>query len=179
MRSAGAGLLLLTTLLSGCRPGVPDGLAPVQDFDAQRYLGRWHEIARLDHRFERGLVEVTAEYSRREDGGLDVRNRGWNCEDREWKEANGRAYFTGSPEVAALKVSFFRPFYSGYTVVALDPGYRWAMVAGDDRSYLWILAREPTLPQGELERLVGQAQAWGFPTARLIYPGSRDRCPAG
>lgn len=176
MRTA---LLLAAALLASCIPRIPAGLVPVGDFDAARYLGTWHEIARLDHRFERGLVEVTAHYTRREDGGIDVLNRGWNCAKGEWKEARGRAYFTGAPDTGALKVSFFRPFYSGYTVVSLDREYRHAMVAGDDRSYLWILARDPELPPETLDGLVAQARAWGFRTEGLIVPGRRAQCPAG
>ena len=156
---------------------MPEGLQPVQGFSAGRYLGEWHEIARLDHRFERGLVQITAEYLRREDGGIEVRNRGWNCEDRGWDEAQGKAYFVGAPDVGQLKVTFFWPFYSGYNVIALDPEYRYSMVGGDDRSYLWILAREPQLPKVQLDALLAQARSLGFAIEQLIYPGTVEDCP--
>ena len=167
--------VLLALLLSGCAT-LPEGLTAVQGFDLKRYAGRWHEVARLDHRFERGLVAVTAEYAPRADGGINVKNQGWDCEDAEWSGASGRAYFVGAADVGQLKVSFFRPFYSGYNVIALDPEYRYAMVAGDDRSYLWILAREPKLAAAQLDALVKQAQQLGVPTTQLLYPGSVEDC---
>lgn len=169
--------LVMTLLALMACASLPEGVQPVRAFDAQRYVGRWHEIARLDHRFERGLVQVTAEYSLREDGTIDVRNRGWKCADREWHDAKGKARFVDATDVGQLKVSFFWPFYSGYTVIALDPDYRYSMVAGNDHSYLWILARESQLPQEQLDGLVAQAQSLGFATDQLIYPGTIQDCP--
>ena len=170
-----AAFLALVLGLEACA-SLPEGLQPVGGFDAGRYLGRWHEIARLDHRFERGLVQVTADYTAREDGGISVRNQGWDCEDGQWIGANGRAYLVGAADIGQLKVSFFRPFYSGYNIIALDPEYRYAMVAGDDRSYLWILAREPQLPAPQLQALLAQAEALGFATRELIFPASTQDC---
>jgi apolipoprotein D and lipocalin family protein len=86
---------------------------------------------------------VTATYAERDDGGVSVLNRGFDPVAGTWKEAQGRAYFLEGPDIASLKVSFFGPFYGGYHVFALEPDYRWAMVAGPTRDYLWILAREP------------------------------------
>lgn len=153
--------------LAACT-AVPEGLEPVRGFDVERYLGRWYEIARLDHRFERGLSRVTADYGRRDDGGIRVLNRGWDAAAGEWKEAEGRAYPIGDADVGSLKVSFFGPFYGGYHVLALDPDYRWALVAGPSRDYLWILAREPRLDPELYRRLVAQAAAAGFPVDTLI-----------
>jgi apolipoprotein D and lipocalin family protein len=163
-------LLLLPILLTAGCTGVPQGITPVRGFDAERYLGTWHEIARLDHSFERGLEQVTATYSRREDGGLDVLNRGYDAAEEVWKTAEGRAYFQSTPDIASLKVSFFGPFYGGYHVFALDPEYRWAMISGPTREYLWILARQPQLPAEILEELIARARAAGFETDALIFP---------
>jgi apolipoprotein D and lipocalin family protein len=163
-------LLLLPILLTTGCTGVPEGIEPVRGFDAERYLGIWHEIARLDHSFERGLEQVTATYSRREDGGLAVLNRGYDAADEVWKTAEGRAYFQSTPDIASLKVSFFGPFYGGYHVFALDPEYRWAMISGPTREYLWILARQPQLPAEILEDLIAKARAAGFETDALIFP---------
>lgn len=155
---------------AGCGTGPPDGLEPVSDFDLDRYLGAWYEIVRLDHGFERGLTNVTAEYALREDGGVSVLNRGYDPSKRKWKEARGRAKLAGDPSIGSLKVSFFGPFYGGYHIIALDETeYRWAMVAGPNRSYLWILAREPSLEAAVLEDLVDTARGWGFETDRLVY----------
>lgn len=163
--------ILLATLalaLAGC-VGKPEGVEPVQGFDGARYLGKWYEIARFDHRFERGLSQVSAEYSKRDDGGLRVINRGYDDAKGEWKESEGKAKFVESPNVGYLKVSFFGPFYGSYIVTELDPDYRHALVTGPDRSYLWILARTPTLDAATKKRLLDKAQALGFDTSKLIW----------
>ena len=99
----------LMILLAGCT-GMPEGVTPVKNFNAERYLGTWYEIARLDHSFERGLEQVTAEYEMREDGGIRVTNRGVETKNGERKEAEGKAYFVNKPDEGHLKVSFFGPF---------------------------------------------------------------------
>ena len=162
-------LLLLAFLLAGCT-GKPDNVAPVNNFSAPRYLGKWYEIARLDHSFERGLSRVTADYSMREDGGIKVVNRGFNAEKNEWKDAVGKAYFVDKPDIGHLKVAFFGPFYASYIVFDLDQqGYQYAMISGPDKSYLWILSRTPTMDGAIKKRLVDKAQALGYETAKLIY----------
>lgn len=163
---------LCAVLCAGCSVGAPEGAVPVTGFELDRYLGKWHEIARLDHSFERGLSEVTAEYSLRADGGVKVINRGFSKAKGEWKEAEGRAYFTGDKGTGQLKVSFFGPFFGGYNIIDLDKeGYRYALVCGPKRSYLWILSRSPELPEADLKRLLDRAAALGFDTGKLIYPG--------
>jgi apolipoprotein D and lipocalin family protein len=161
-------LTILAVFMTACT-GAPEGVEPVSDFELDRYLGTWYEIARLDHRFERGLSNVTANYSLRDDGGVKVINRGYNAEDQEWDEAEGKAYFVGDEDVGQLKVSFFGPFYGGYNVIELDKaGYQYSMVAGPDRSYLWILSRSPDLDDAVLERLLAKAGDLGFPLGELI-----------
>ena len=155
-------------LVLGC-VALPEGIAPVQDFELQRYLGRWYEIARLDHSFERGLVNVTAAYTLQEDGRVRVINKGYRPAEDAWETAEGVAAFVGATDVGRLKVSFFGPFYGGYNIIALDKvAYRYALVCGPNRSYLWILAREPQLDAGVIEALVGRARELGFATEDLI-----------
>jgi apolipoprotein D and lipocalin family protein len=162
-------LLLLLALLSAC-VAVPDGIQPVTGFQAERYLGTWYEIARLDHSFEHGMSRVTAEYRKREDGGLEVINRGWLADSKTWKEARGKAYFVEGPDKGYLKVSFFGPFYGSYVVFELDAkDYRFALVGGPDKSYLWLLARSPALDAATRDRLVARAAAAGFDTSQLIF----------
>ena len=161
-------LALVLLAIVGCT-GIPDGIEPVDEFDLDRYLGTWYEIARLDHRFERGLSNVTASYTLRDDGGVRVVNRGFRDEDDEWDEAEGKAYFVGEPNVGRLKVSFFGPFYGAYNVFALGDDYEYSLVAGPNRSYLWILAREPRLPQAALDAALASAQAAGYDTSELIF----------
>ncbi len=170
----GTGFVLgLAIFLSGCSStGIPDGLEAVESFELERYLGKWHEIARLDHSFERGLEQVTATYSMREDGGVRVINRGYNPKKERWDEAEGRAYFIDDETVGRLKVSFFGPFFGGYNIIELGDDYEYSMVAGPDRSYLWILARSPELEPEVLKRLVEKAEALGFNTDGLIYPNT-------
>jgi apolipoprotein D and lipocalin family protein len=156
-------------ILSACAMA-PKGVEPISGFELDRYLGKWYEIARLDHSFERGLNRVTADYSLRDDGGLKVINRGYNPDKNEWKEAIGKAYFVETPDIGQLKVSFFGPFYGGYNILALDKAsYQYALVAGPNRSYLWILARSPNLDALLVEQLVRKAQQMGFPVDDLIY----------
>lgn len=161
--------LALFVLLAACT-GLPDDVKPVSGFQAERYLGRWYEIARLDHSFERGMSRVTAEYAKRADGGLDVLDRGYLAESKTWKEARGKAYFVDGPDRGHLKVSFFGPFYGSYVVFELDAvDYSYALVSGPNKSYLWLLARSPTLDVATRERLVARAAALGFDTDRMIF----------
>ncbi|MDX5152219.1 MAG: lipocalin family protein [Acidiferrobacterales bacterium] len=161
-------LVLTTLLLSGCL-GMPEGVAPVKDFELNRYLGKWYEIARLDHSFERGLENVTAEYAMRKDGGVSVLNRGYSPANKKWKEAQGKAYFVNNTNEGYLKVSFFGPFYGSYVVFELDKkDYQYAFVSGPDTSYLWLLARTPTVPREVLDKFKQKSKALGFDTSKLI-----------
>lgn len=162
-------LMALALLLSGC-VGLPENVKPVDHFNADKYLGKWYEIARLDHSFERGLTKVSASYSMREDGGIRVLNRGYDAQKQQWKEAEGKAYFVNSADQGYLKVSFFGPFYGSYIVFELDhESYQYSLVSGPDKSYLWILSRTPQMNQETQKRLVEKAAALGFDTGKLIF----------
>jgi apolipoprotein D and lipocalin family protein len=164
---------LLALLGLGCA-GLPEGIRPVEGFELDRYLGTWYEIARLDHSFERGLTRVTAEYTLREGGGVRVVNRGYLPGEGRWKEAVGKAFFVEGPHRGYLKVSFFGPFYGSYIVADLDrENYRYALICGPSRSYLWILARSPELEPEVRDRLVAKAAALGFDTSKLIFVEQR------
>lgn len=161
--------LLLSLLFTGCA-GIPENVKPVDTFNVHSYLGKWYEIARLDHSFERGLTRVTAEYALREDGGIKVTNRGYSAQENRWKEAVGKAYFVEEPSKGYLKVSFFGPFYGSYVIIDLDrDNYQYSLVCGPNRSYLWILARTPEIEATVINRLVAKAAALGFDTSKLIY----------
>lgn len=178
-RLALAGVLSGLALLAGCASSVPPaGISPVSPFELQRYLGRWYELARLDHRFERGMSDVSAVYASQPDGSVRVLNRGFDSASGRWREAVGRAVFTGSATTASLKVSFFGPFYGGYHVAALDPAYRWALVVGPDLSYCWILARDKQLAPAQREAITARAQALGIDTAALIWVAHERQDPA-
>lgn len=161
--------ILATLVLGGCA-SAPEGLRPVGDFLADRYLGTWYEIARLDHSFERGLSKVTAEYSQRDDGSIQVVNRGYDARRGKWREARAVARFVGRPDVASLKVTFFWPFCGAYHVIALDRDeYNYAMVTSSSRSYLWILARQKHLDAAVQKDLLTKAREWGFRSEDLIF----------
>ena len=161
-------LVFACLLLSGCL-GMPEKVTPVSNFEIEKYLGKWHEIARLDHSFERGLQQVSAEYRLREDGGIDVINRGFSAEDNEWNEAVGKAYFVDDPGEGYLKVSFFGPFYGSYVVFGLDEtDYQYAFVSGPNLDYLWLLARSPQVPEAVIDEFKMKSAALGFDTGSLI-----------
>ncbi|MES2553675.1 MAG: lipocalin family protein [Pseudomonadota bacterium] len=167
-------LLFLSCVLSACM-GIPDGITVVDKVEPAKYLGTWYEIARLDHRFERGLEKVTATYSMRDDGGIQVINGGFNTKEQKWEQAVGKAYFIDEPHAdgtypGKLKVSFFGPFYGAYNIIELDkPDYNYVMVCGPDKSYFWILSRTPDLAEPIKQRLISKAGKLGFATDKLIY----------
>jgi len=161
--------LVLALFVTGCT-GIPENVKPVGNFQLEKYLGKWYEIARLDHSFERGLTNVTASYSLREDGGIKVTNQGYSLNEKRWKKAEGKAYFVKKPDQGYLKVSFFGPFYGSYIVFALDhEDYQYSLVCGPDKSYLWILARTPELDNTIKENLIAKATVLGFDTSKLIH----------
>lgn len=161
-------LCLAATVLISCE-SIPEGAVAVSPFRKEKYLGKWYEIARLDFKYEKDLDNTTAEYTLKPDGTIRVDNRGFNTVTREWKRAIGRAKFAGDENVAMLKVSFFGPFYAGYNVLAIDPEYKYALVAGKSLEYLWILSREPSIPEDVKERYLGIAKGVGYKTSDLLW----------
>lgn len=160
-------MIIMTGFLS-CAT-IPKGAVAVKPFDKGRYLGKWYEIARLDFRFEKDLDNTTAEYSLKENGMIKVINRGYNTKKDEWKQAIGKAKFVGDEDVAMLKVSFFGPFYSGYNVIAIDKDYKYALVAGKNTKYLWILSRETSIPENIKTDYLKIAEGNGFDTNDLLW----------
>jgi apolipoprotein D and lipocalin family protein len=161
-------LLLVSLFLTACT-GMPENITPVKKFELDRYLGKWYEIARLDHSFERGLEKITAEYTLREDGGVSVINRGYSPKNDEWNVAEGKAYFVNDDNEGYLKVSFFGPFYGSYVIFELDEeNYQYAFISGPNTSYLWLLSRTPTLPQEIIARFIQRTTELGFDTSNLI-----------
>ncbi len=149
---------------------MPEGVVPVKNFDESRYLGKWYEIARLDHSFERGLSHVTADYELCSDGGIKVTNRGFSAAKNKWKEAEGKAYFVGKRDEGHLKVSFFGPFYGSYIVFDLDQdNYQHAFISSYNTSYLWLLSRTPTVSADLIERFIEKSKELGFDTNELIF----------
>ena len=162
-------LLTLATVFTGCT-GVPKNVQHVSDFELDRYLGTWFEVARLDHSFERGLSKVSATYSMREDGGVAVLNKGYSVEENSWNEAKGKAYFVEDSKTGHLKVSFFGPFYASYVIAVLDqPDYQYAFITGPDTDYLWLLSRTPEVSKETRAKFLEFAEEKGFVTQDLIW----------
>ncbi len=141
----------------------------VSPFDVEKYLGKWYEIARMDYKYEQGLSHVTAEYSLKSNCNLKVVNRGYNELKDEWEEATGKAKFANDPEVGQLRVSFFGPFYSGYNVIAVDPDYEYALVAGESLDFLWILSRTTDIPEEVKQHFLEKAKLIGYKPEELVW----------
>jgi len=145
-----------------------DGIPVVSDLDLERYQGKWFEIMRLPNSFEEGLEKVTATYSLQDDGEIKVINRGYDPEEGEWDEAEGRAWLPDTTQPALLKVSFFWIFSSDYKVIALDQeNYNYAMVTSTSKKYLWILSRTPKMEDDIQKMLIDKAKGLGFAVENL------------
>ncbi len=161
---------LLTAIMSFCcllacnsQPKVDNSVSG--PFQLDKYLGDWYEIARFDHRFERGLSHCKANYSMREDGKVAVLNTG--IKNGKPSEAKGKAKLTDNPRI--LRVSFFGPFYGDYRIMLLDPSYQWALIGGSNESYLWIMSRTPKLADDVKETILAEAKRRGYDVNKLIW----------
>ena len=160
--------ILSLVLVKACRT-IPKNVVAVKPFEIERYLGKWYEIARFDFKFEKGLNNTTADYSLKNDGTIKVTNRGFDYNKNRWKQSVGKAKFVSSTDEGKLKVSFFGPFYSGYNVIALDPGYTYALVCGKNLDYLWILSRKKTIPESVKQQYLDKAKDYGFDTSKFVW----------
>ena len=155
-------------LFNSCA-SIPQKAKPVENFEVNRYLGTWYEVARFDFRFEKDLDNTSANYTLDKKGNVIVLNSGYNFVKKKWSKADGLAKFRGDKNIAALKVSFFGPFYSGYNVIALDENYQYALIAGKNLDYLWILSRTKELPDEFKAQHLIIAEEIGYDTSRLIW----------
>lgn len=166
------GLVLISAVLlslNSCSFGVPKGGEAIKNFDSEKYLGQWYEIARFDSRFEKDLNQVTATYSSLENGNIKVVNRGYNYKKLEWSESEGEAKFLKDKNIAELKVSFFKPFWGSYNVIDIDEDYKYALVVGSDTDNMWILSREKTIPESYKQRFLAKANSLGFKIENLVW----------
>lgn len=167
-------LLLLSAVAAGTalysifKP-VKSVVPVVEDFEIDKYLGDWYEIARMDFRWERNLKNVKASYSLNEDGTLRVNNQGYDQLHGKYKQSVGKARFVADTDKGALEVSFFGPFYSGYNVVQLDAQYKYALVFGQNLKYMWLLSREKVMPQELREAYLAYAADAGYAIADLVW----------
>ena len=160
-------IILFAVFLTSCSSHIETSNEVVTNFDLDKYMGRWYEIARLDHSFERGCDYAAADYSIRDDGKVKVVN---SCIRNGKKDkAHGLAYQLKEGE-GHFKVSFFRPFYGNYKIIYLDQGYEIALIDGGNTGYFWILARDKKVSKNKLTELLDIAKQAGFDTSKLIYP---------
>ena len=139
----------------------------IDNLDLKRYMGRWYELARFDHRFERNMERCEAYYALESDGNIAVRNSGIDTKTGLLRIADGKAKLGKQP--GQLRVSFFLFFYSDYNVLALGEDYDWALVGSKSPKYLWILSRTPSLPESTIEHILAIARARGYNTDNLIW----------
>jgi apolipoprotein D and lipocalin family protein len=147
---------------------ISDEIQPVGNFNISQYLGKWYEIARLDHWFERDMAQVSASYSMEKDGSIIVINRGIKKSDKQ-KVAHGKARLVKNKDQGYLEVSFFWPFSTPYIIFELDENYQYAYVTSDSKSYLWLLARNPCVPQKLKDDFEKKTYSLGFDISELIY----------
>ena len=143
-------------------------LEVVSRVDIERYLGTWYEIATIPQRFQKGCVGVSAHYSLREDGAIDVFNvcRKGTLDGKE-KSIRGKAWIVDRTTNAKLKVRFFWPFTGAYWIIELDQDYQWAVVGHPDRTYYWILSRTPQMDAGLYDELIRRAAAKGYDVSKI------------
>ncbi len=166
-------LILTTLLLISIMPTHAQNIdkRTVEKVDIQRYMGKWYEIARYDHSFERNLEGVTATYRLKSNGMIEVINSGYkNSLSGKFSKAVGKAKIPNPKEPGKLKVSFFLWFYSDYFILELDEvNYSYALIGSSSDNYLWILSRTPQLPKATLDRILEKASTRGYDVSKLIY----------
>ena len=166
----GVGCWMMVAMTAGiaflsCRSSVTVNNSTVEKLDLKRYLGKWYEIARFDHRFERDMTHCTATYTLHEDGKLTVTNKG--MKNGKWKTSEGKVKIGDQPGL--LRVSFFGPFYSDYRIMMLDDDYTYALIGGNDDDYLWILSRTPEMDLDTRNIVIHEAKKRGYKTNNLIW----------
>ncbi len=164
-------IVSIALLLTGCATtaDLPDR-PTVQEVEIDRYIGKWYEIARIDNRFERDLVGVTAEYTLRSDGRINVLNSGYkNTLEGKRKTASGVARIPDPSQPGRLQVTFFLWFWSDYLILDLDTkDYQYALVGSYSNDYLWLLSRTPSMDESIYQMLLNRASALGYDTSKLI-----------
>lgn len=151
------------------RHSVPKGVEPLTPFELERFLGKWYEIARMDVRFERNLINTAADYQLSDEGVVSVLNTGYNVQKEKWEQARGALRFVGESDTAAMEVSFFGPFFSGYNVVAIEGDYEYALIVGRRTDICWILSRTPDIPVDVQTKLLSKAMSIGVNINNLSW----------
>ena len=159
--------LLVLFLCCACQAQTPQTMInteTVKNVDLSKYAGRWYEIARFPNSFEKDLVGVTATYTLKNDGKIEVLNQGYKSSlDGKLQTAKGKAKIPDPDDPARLKVSFFLFFYGDYYILELDEkDYQWAMIGSSTPKYFWILSRTPVMPDTIYQQLLQKAESRGY-----------------
>lgn len=139
----------------------------IETLDVARFMGKWYEIARYDHRFEKDMTNVSATYTLLDNGRIEVLNAGYK--NGEYKEIKGKAKQPNPDDPGKLKVSFFLWFYSDYYILDIAPDYSHVIIGSSTDKYLWIMSREPVLPDNVLSELIEKIRQRGYDTDRLVF----------
>lgn len=162
-----ATVIFMVSRNAGAASGQPH-MNTATKVDLQKYMGKWHEISRLEHHFQKSCVGSHAEYTLRDDGEVNVINRCIDERDGRKKEAKGRAWSVDPVSNSRLKVSFFWPFRGDYWIIELGEKYDYSVVGSPDRKYLWILAREPVMDETLYSAIIERLRKQGFPVDSLV-----------
>ena len=160
-------VLFFIFLLCSCSRNKIDSDLIIKNFDLNRYLGKWYEVARYDNWFEKNLIDVTAEYSLLENGKVKIVNKGYDVKNKKYKDVSGVGYLP-IKDVGHLRISFFRPFYSDYNIIFLDKEYEYAVVTGGNYKYLWLLSRSPTISEKLYQELLVKVESVGFDAEKIM-----------
>ena len=169
-------VLLSLALCGMCSAAIGQDIdnSTITSLDLDRYLGKWYEVARYDHSFERDLVGCTTEYSMRDDGKIKVINSGYlKTLDGTYKESVGKAKAKRNGTAGQLQVSFFGPFYGDYYILDLAPDYSYSVVGSSSPKYLWILSRTPQLAPEVKSKILRNLQQRGYDTGKLLWVKQR------
>ena len=141
----------------------------MDDFELERFLGSWFEIARLDNAIEKDLDNVMSQYSLNTDGTIKVINSGYHRVEQHWKKTEGIARFRHNHQKGDFSVNFLSPVYKGYNIISVDEGYNYALITGSNLNYLWMMSRHKTIPEQIKRKYLKLASLIGFNTEALLW----------
>ncbi len=143
-------------------------LQTVPYVDLKKYAGKWHEIAAIPQRFQKGCSSTTAEYTLTDKGFVIVENRcNKDSIDGESSYIKGKAFVVENSGNAKLKVQFFWPFKGKYWIIDLSPDYGYAVVGHPNRKYLWILSRTSTMSPFTYRDILSRIKEKGFDISKI------------
>ena len=154
--------------LSGCATK-PLNINPIQNFDVNKYMGRWYEIARIDSFLKDGMDYVYSDYHLDKDGTISVLSSGLKAGDSTREYVEGEADLAKGRKTGFLEISFIRPFYSDYIVFKVDGDYQYSYVGGSDKNHIWLFSKTPTVPEDIREDFLARANSLGYDVTKLVW----------